>query len=696
MSKSGITLNIFSMVCPAMVLVAVATAAGTQPAPDWRPDDPVRRHRLELRAARAPALDPLDPAIKKYLYFDQFKNTDYRDDANTDAVWAPNSVRAFPKGQFPDGPITRAAQSLPVDFEETPIVRLRVYAVMEGNVTFELSADGGGHWQVVENDFSWTEVPHPGSDLVWRATLNYAGDGVEPVLEQVRLNWATRDPRDWIVMPNGAGDAPTIQAAVDSAAIGDTIRLAPGVYSGEGNDSVGTIYDVWITSLAGAEETIIDCGTDGAGFEFGDPWYASFPLHPNEPARPGKRQRKPQAADGMDRGWDRYWTWWVPRTLFSVSGVTIRGGGVVSNEQRLRVTDCVIEDGMVTSYSSAEIRRNAFRRSTTEHFGGVHFVSDNVFTDGGRDALWAVKCSGRISRNRIDGGARGIYIEVAGEWEIDDNEIIDLYGPGVCAFIAYDVRVEGNFIRGLHSSGVDALGARCRLIDNVIVDNELDGISGEFVELRGNTLCGNGGYGANLDYQSHIAMENSIVAFNAGGALPEDHFEHANFTCSNIFGNGGDDAKLVHSGSDNFSADPLFCDRAGGDYALRAGSPCLPDNSPCGVRVGALGVGCGDDGGDPPPGGENAHGTPPVARVDVSPNPFNPATTIRIQVPEAGHVTLEIFDVAGRRIERLLDDRVPAGVRTITWRAGARASGVYFARLRVGGRVAQRKMILLK
>jgi len=83
------------------------------------------------------------------------------------------------------------------------------------------------------------------------------------------------------------------------------------------------------------------------------------------------------------------------------------------------------------------------------------------------------------------------------------------------------------------------------------------------------------------------------------------------------------------------------------------------------------------------------------------PNPFNPATEISFAVPRAGHVSLKVFDLAGRTVRTLVDGRREAGTHAVTWRgesdSGARApSGTYFYRLETGGNVLTRKMTLLK
>jgi hypothetical protein len=84
-----------------------------------------------------------------------------------------------------------------------------------------------------------------------------------------------------------------------------------------------------------------------------------------------------------------------------------------------------------------------------------------------------------------------------------------------------------------------------------------------------------------------------------------------------------------------------------------------------------------------------------------SPNPFAGATTLRFAVPAEGAVRLEVFDVAGRRVARLVDAVLPAGGHAVTWdgrdAAGSRvASGVYLYRLHAGGQSTSREMVLRK
>jgi spore coat protein A len=78
------------------------------------------------------------------------------------------------------------------------------------------------------------------------------------------------------------------------------------------------------------------------------------------------------------------------------------------------------------------------------------------------------------------------------------------------------------------------------------------------------------------------------------------------------------------------------------------------------------------------------------------PNPFNPVTEISFALPEASHVTLEIYNSAGRKVATLIDAQAPAGLHKARLDAGDLPSGVYFYQLNAGGFTERKKMLLLK
>ncbi len=78
------------------------------------------------------------------------------------------------------------------------------------------------------------------------------------------------------------------------------------------------------------------------------------------------------------------------------------------------------------------------------------------------------------------------------------------------------------------------------------------------------------------------------------------------------------------------------------------------------------------------------------------PNPFNPMTKIQYHLPQKAPVTLAVYDVNGRLIEKLVDKQQVAGRHQVSWNAANYSSGLYFYRIRISDRVKTRKMILMK
>ncbi len=102
-------------------------------------------------------------------------------------------------------------------------------------------------------------------------------------------------------------------------------------------------------------------------------------------------------------------------------------------------------------------------------------------------------------------------------------------------------------------------------------------------------------------------------------------------------------------------------------------------------------------------GGEaSATAKPSLALAQNSPNPFNPATTIGYAIPSATHVELLVFDVAGRRVTKLVDGVVsPAGYHSVQWdgtdaNGESVASGVYFYRMTAAGKTFTKKMVIVR
>jgi hypothetical protein len=101
-----------------------------------------------------------------------------------------------------------------------------------------------------------------------------------------------------------------------------------------------------------------------------------------------------------------------------------------------------------------------------------------------------------------------------------------------------------------------------------------------------------------------------------------------------------------------------------------------------------------------PEDGQDIEPTIPVSQdiglFSAFPNPFNAQTTIRYTLPAPSNISIDIFDIMGRKIETLISEKQQAGEHSIVWNADGKPSGIYFYRLKVGDVSKTEKCILLK
>jgi hypothetical protein len=83
------------------------------------------------------------------------------------------------------------------------------------------------------------------------------------------------------------------------------------------------------------------------------------------------------------------------------------------------------------------------------------------------------------------------------------------------------------------------------------------------------------------------------------------------------------------------------------------------------------------------------------------PNPFNPVTTLRYDLPEQTHVNITVYDMLGRQVKTLINHTQDAGYRSVIWNAindyGKPVSaGIYLYQIQAGEYISTKKMVLLK
>ncbi|MBN1885806.1 MAG: S8 family serine peptidase, partial [Candidatus Krumholzibacteriota bacterium] len=398
----------------------------------------------------------------------------------------------------------------------------------------------------------------------------------------------------WYVTVAGTGDAPTIQAAIDSAFAGDTVLVAAGTYTGAGNRDVEFRgKGLLVLSESGRDLTIVDCesapGDNHAGFLFvaGEDsasvldgftvTRASLAGVRGDGASPVVRHCRFVDNDETDYfgpGGGMRFEWGSPAVRWCVvedNECNSGAGGISAVNAELLLEHCTIEANTGADWGGVGLAGGAARESTirdctlAENAGGVW--GGGVFA--GTDHHLVVEDS-RITGNHAELGGGGV---MAGGGLAISNTVV----------AGNAVALEGtSWGGGLRVSGASTI-SNC-----TIVSNE-------------SAFAGSGIHIGPVGTDDPVVVEKTIVAFNGGGGCGicvdgEVGGWDVTVACSDVFGNAGGeyagDLEDQTGLDDNFSEAPLFCDTLAGDFHLFDDSPCAPAHAPCGELVGALAVDC--------------------------------------------------------------------------------------------------------
>ncbi len=393
---------------------------------------------------------------------------------------------------------------------------------------------------------------------------------------------------------NVPSDQPTIQAGIDAAVDGDTVLVADGIYSGNGNRDIAFgSKQVVVKSENGPDVTIIDC--QGSETEP----HRGFIIRSNKISG--------ATIDGL-----QIINGYAP---FDYADGKSAGGCILSVSSEISfIKNCILRDsqakdfgGAVASDSSSPWLDNCqiINNSAGECGGGAYWnysrgvpLNTNVVFDGNMakkggatfqvnlGATLFVKCTFNSNVATNEGG--GIY-------SINSAQIIER-----CEFRENSAQTGGGlFIKSpkeynLSSGNIN----NCTLIGNsahsyggglVIQD-------GAHQSIKVCTIASNNApIGAGL-YFSNVTstLSNCIIALNVvGGGVYCDSLE---FYCCDIYGNeGGDWTGYIVGQAEtngNFSLDPVFCDPDNNDFNLSYASPCVSDNNSCNELIGAMEAAC--------------------------------------------------------------------------------------------------------
>jgi hypothetical protein len=416
----------------------------------------------------------------------------------------------------------------------------------------------------------------------------------------------------YVVQPDGTGDFPTIQAAIDAASDGDVIELTDGTFRGDGNRDMD--YQGKAITIRSQSESAEACVIDSEGYALHN--HRAFEFHSGEgPAS-------------------------VLQSVTVSNGHIEYGGGIRCEGSSPRLIGCIFADN--TGYehgggldcwpgSAPSVESCTFARDSSGYGGGgvrcyrssASFsqctFADNfsVWGGGGLDCSEGsptlTDCSflGNVAVRMGDASGGGLSCwqsaaSVTG-CRFVGNEC-DGLGAGACFAGPPDATLTGCwFERNTCTGKGGAIGvmasATLTLRDCTIWRNVAQrGGGGIFAANGGATFEGctilanmaTSGSGILAAFAGQIALDRTIVAFGiTGEAIRCEGTTTAALSCCDLYANDGGDWVGSVSGqygsNGNISAHPLFCNA---DFTLHADSPCAPDGNPeCGL-IGAQPVGC--------------------------------------------------------------------------------------------------------
>jgi len=82
--------------------------------------------------------------------------------------------------------------------------------------------------------------------------------------------------------------------------------------------------------------------------------------------------------------------------------------------------------------------------------------------------------------------------------------------------------------------------------------------------------------------------------------------------------------------------------------------------------------------------------------IEAYPNPFNPSTTLSVNMPESGFLSVKVYNLMGQVVTTLADRNVEANTYSFTWNASDMPSGLYMVRAEALGNISMQKLMLLK
>jgi len=342
-----------------------------------------------------------------------------------------------------------------------------------------------------------------------------------------------------------------------------------------------------------------------------------------------------------------------------------------------------------------------------EIIGAAPTISHNIIKKnhgtvggGGIDCYMAdpIICYNEIKDNLADVGGGGIFcygsVVVISYNDINNNTAADPIGWGGGIFcMTTHAFINNNIIHHNNTLG-EGGGLRCMAANPVLINNlffaNMAASGGGVCCTWSNPKITNCIFWS--DFPSEILIDNS--------SSPEVIYCDIEGGCDGV-GNIYIYPLFRDTVTEDFHLMSMVCGDTADSRCIDAGDPNTLD-----LRLDCrwgMGVGRGDmgayGGGDSLMTPVNQNQTAPPGKfvlLQNYPNPFNPSTTLGFNLTENTPAELSIFNLLGQKMAVLINGQMPAGEHMVSWDASGYPSGIYLARLRIGGIIVTRKMLFLK
>ena len=402
------------------------------------------------------------------------------------------------------------------------------------------------------------------------------------------------------------------------------------------------------------------------------------------------------------------------------------GGGIFISNSSINISHCSLSNneayegeggGIYCEYSNIVLFANAII-SNKSSFGGAGIccinsivnITNNVFECNitfyplGGGFGGAISCnssnviisSNKFYQNGANYGGGGIVIlrgTALIEYNIFDENSSWTYG-GAIHIVRATFRLKGNLIINNYFSFFGG-GLSCSSdTGSMIIENNT---------FYGNSARGRGG-AIYITFDENDTLLNNIIygntAYDEDNICVHDIEDSMQIFYCNIEGGW--------PGEGNIDADPLFIDPDAGDFHLSWANYPIDDEtkSPC------IDAGAPWSPYDPDSTRADMGALPfdqSINNIDIEdiipksinlsqnyPNPFNTSTAISYTLPCQSDVTIDIYDILGRKVETLVSRHQPAGYHRVIWDAEGLSSGMYFYKIQAGDYLGTKKMVLLR